>query len=256
MKKKVVAVSGGFDPIHIGHIRMFQAARKLGDELVVILNNDKWLMAKKGFVFMPEMERKAVLEALESVDRVVLTAHKENDSDRSVARVLARLKPDIFANGGDRKSVADIPEVSVCKAHDIKMVFNVGRGGKVQSSSWLTGKIAQTKIDIRPWGSMEIFKAEPHYWIKSITVSPGKRLSLQKHAGRNETWVCIQGEFEAIIGKKTQRLLIGDSVHIKSGQVHRLASKKGGTLVEVGYGPFVREDDIIRLEDDFGRATT
>lgn len=138
-KKIVVAVSGGFDPIHIGHIRMFQRARALGDELVVILNNDNWLKKKKGFSFMPERERKEVIEALRMVDRVVITKHKPNDPDTSVSRELRAIRPDIFANGGDRK-IGNIPEVAACKAIGCAMVFNVGKGGKIQSSSWLLKK--------------------------------------------------------------------------------------------------------------------
>jgi cytidyltransferase-like protein len=137
---RTVAVSGGFDPVHIGHIRMFEEARALGDRLVVILNNDNWLMTKKGFVFMPEAERVEVLRALRVVDAVVLTDHVLDDPDRSVCRTLGQVRPDIFANGGDRKNEADIPEAATCKEYGIEMVFNVGFGGKVQSSSWLTAK--------------------------------------------------------------------------------------------------------------------
>lgn len=110
----MVAVSGGFDPIHIGHVRMFEQARKLGDELVVILNNDNWLRAKKGYAFMPEKERKEVIQALRAVDRVVITRHGVNDPDMSVVRELCAIKPDIFANGGDRK-LDNIPEVAACR---------------------------------------------------------------------------------------------------------------------------------------------
>jgi len=140
-KKKpvVVAVSGGFDPLHVGHIDYFNDAKKLGDKLVVILNNDNWLKLKKGHIFMPEQERKEIIEALRLVDRVALTKHKPNTKDISVCRVLEELKPDIFANGGDR--VRDnIPEVATCKKIGCRMVFNVGRRGKIQSSSWLVGK--------------------------------------------------------------------------------------------------------------------
>lgn len=137
----VVAVSGGFDPVHIGHVRLFQEAKKLGDELVVILNNDNWLRKKKRHVFMPEQERKEVLAALRAVDRVVITSHGENPEDMSVAAELAELKPDIFANGGDRFA-DNVPEVAVCRKIGCKMVFRVGRGGKVQSSSWLLANYA------------------------------------------------------------------------------------------------------------------
>ena len=139
MENKVVAVSGGFDPLHIGHVRMFEAAKKLGDKLVVIINNDNWIELKKGKAFMPEQERKELIEALRVVDDVVLTKHKPGTDDLSICEVLKEIKPDIFANGGDRKE-DNIPEVAVCKEIGCEMVFNVGEGGKVQSSSWLVDK--------------------------------------------------------------------------------------------------------------------
>lgn len=143
-KTKVVAVSGGFDPVHIGHVRMFEAAKKLGDQLVVILNNDNWLKKKKGYVFMHEKERKEIIEAFRVVDKVVITKHAKNFKDTSVCAELKKIKPAIFANGGDRK-LDNIPEVAVCKKINCQMVFNVGKGGKVQSSSWLVNKSKNKK---------------------------------------------------------------------------------------------------------------
>ncbi|PJE51594.1 MAG: hypothetical protein COV29_00335 [Candidatus Yanofskybacteria bacterium CG10_big_fil_rev_8_21_14_0_10_36_16] len=134
--KKVVTVSGGFDPLHIGHVRLFRSAKKLGDKLVVILNNDNWLKKKKGFVFMPQNERREMIEAINCVDEVVLSKHKKNPKDMSVCSELATIKPDIFVNGGDRFK-NNIPEVQVCNEIGCKMVFNAGAGGKIQSSSWL-----------------------------------------------------------------------------------------------------------------------
>ena len=138
-KPVIVAVSGGFDPIHIGHVRMFKAAKRLGGKLVVILNNDNWLRSKKGYVFMPEAERKEILLALRDVDRVVMTSHTVNDADQSVSKALSKIRPHIFANGGDRLK-RNIPEVNLCKKLGLKMVFNVG-SGKVQSSSWLINRL-------------------------------------------------------------------------------------------------------------------
>jgi D-beta-D-heptose 7-phosphate kinase/D-beta-D-heptose 1-phosphate adenosyltransferase len=135
-KKVVVAVSGGFDPLHIGHARLFKEAKKLGDKLVVLLNNDNWLMQKKGYVFMPQKERKEIIESLACVDKVVFTRHPRNPKDMSVCRELSEIRPNIFANGGDRK-LKNIPEVATCRKIGCAMVFNVGRGGKIQSSSWL-----------------------------------------------------------------------------------------------------------------------
>lgn len=145
-KKTVVAVSGGFDPIHIGHVRMFEHAKALGDELVVILNNDNWLRKKKHHIFMREQERKEIIKALRAVDRVMLTKHRKNPKDISVCRELRELKPDIFANGGNRK-LGNIPEVPVCKEIGCKMVFNIGRGGKVQSSSRLLDEYVKKASD-------------------------------------------------------------------------------------------------------------
>ena len=139
-KPIVVAVSGGFDPIHIGHARMFEEAKKLGDKLVVILNNDNWLMKKKGFIFMPQEERREVIKGFRAVDDVIFTEHGPNPTDMSVCAELKKLKPDIFANGGDRTS-KNIPEAPICGSLGCKMVFGIGHGGKVQSSSWLTEKL-------------------------------------------------------------------------------------------------------------------
>ena len=137
IKKSIVVVaSGGFDPIHAGHIRLLQGAKKLGDELIVVINNDNWLKLKKGYVFMPQKERKEIIEALGCVDRAVLTRHSPKTNDISICVALKELKPDIFANGGDRVK-KNIPEVSLCKKIGCSMIFNVGRGGKIQSSTGL-----------------------------------------------------------------------------------------------------------------------
>ena len=133
---KIVMVSGGFDPVHIGHVRLFQEAKKLGDELVVVLNNDNWLRFKKGFAFMLEQDRKEIIESMRFVDRVVITTHEENTNDISVCNEIELIRPHIFANGGDRKH-DNIPEYRLCKRLGIEMVFNVGEGGKVRSSSEL-----------------------------------------------------------------------------------------------------------------------
>lgn len=137
-EKVIVMVSGGFDPIHIGHIRYIQEAKALGDYLVVVLNNDNWLRIKKGKEFMGELERKEILEAIWGVDRVVISNHLKDSEDMSVCEEIKKIKPHIFANGGDRKpSWNPVPEVSLCKNLGIKMVYNVGRGGKIRSSSEL-----------------------------------------------------------------------------------------------------------------------
>lgn len=136
----IVATSGGFDPIHIGHIRLLKESRALGDRLIVILNNDNWLMKKKGYIFMNQDERKEILEAFAFVDEVIITKHATDDEDTTVCRELSEIKPDIFAKGGDR-TAENTPENKVCEEIGCKVVYNVGAGGKVQSSSWLVNKL-------------------------------------------------------------------------------------------------------------------
>tara|TARA_B100000989_G_scaffold62835_1_gene43371 strand:+ start:11901 stop:12317 length:417 start_codon:yes stop_codon:yes gene_type:complete len=129
---KKVAVSGYFDPIHVGHLEYLRLAKELGDYLVVIVNNDYQCELKKGKSFMAEEDRVEIVKALGIVDEVFLAI----DKDRSVCASLERLRPDIFANGGDR-SVGEIPESKVMKKYNIKMVD--GLGDKIRSSSSLTG---------------------------------------------------------------------------------------------------------------------
>ena len=140
MKKKItVMVSGGFDTIHIGHIKMFQEAKKLGDKLVVIVNSDRFLKEKKGYAFMTLRERMMIIRSIACVDKVIRCC----DSDQTVCRTLTIHRPDIFANGGDRKK-GNIPEYDICKRFGIKMVFNVG-GNKKQSSSKLIRAVRKVK---------------------------------------------------------------------------------------------------------------
>jgi cytidyltransferase-like protein len=129
-EKIVVAASGYFDPLHIGHVEYLKKAKELGDRLVVIVNNDKQTAKKKGYEFMPFEERVEIIKALGFVDEVFPSI----DEDASVCKSLEAVKPHIFAKGGDRFSY-EIPEAAVCKALGIKMID--GLGAKVQSSSEL-----------------------------------------------------------------------------------------------------------------------
>ena len=133
---KTIVVSGGFDPVHIGHVRMFEEAKELvGDEgkLIVVLNCDAWLVRKKGKAFMQQDDRAEIIRAFGCVDDVFILESDRND----VGEALERLKPHVFANGGDRRNTNDIPEAIVCEQHGIEMIFNIGQGGKVRSSSEL-----------------------------------------------------------------------------------------------------------------------
>ena len=151
MDDKVICVSGGFDPVHIGHLRMMQEASKFG-KVVVIVNSDDWLMRKKGYIFMPFEERCEIIRGFAGVHA---TTHVE-DADNTVCEALRRLKPDYFGNGGDRKT-DNTPEMKVCTELGINLVWNVG-GGKIQSSSTLveaSGMVTKTAtefegVDVTP----------------------------------------------------------------------------------------------------------
>ena len=134
MSKKTisVAVSGYFDPIHVGHLDYLEHAKKLGDKLVVIVNNNHQCVLKKGKPFMDELDRMRIVKSLHMVDEVFLSV----DSDRSVCKSLEEIKPDIFANGGDRAN-SEVPESTICSKYNIQIVD--GLGNKIRSSSSLTG---------------------------------------------------------------------------------------------------------------------
>ena len=143
---KTVVVSGGFDPLHVGHLRMIKEAAQYGD-LTVVLNTDEWLLRKKGYVFMPWEERAEIIEAYDFVSRVV----PAKDDDKTVVENLKDIKPDIFANGGDRRG-ENTPEVKVCNDYGIEMIWNVG-GGKIQSSSEMVKEVTDKKRlkDLEKW---------------------------------------------------------------------------------------------------------
>jgi len=135
-KRKVVCVSGYFNPIHHGHIHLLNEAKALGDFLIVILNTDKQVKLKGSVPFLKENERRYILKNIKTVDDVFFA----RDTDKTVCKTLEIIKPDIFANGGDRKNIKDIPETKVCLELDIEIVFNVG-GGKIESSSEIIKRI-------------------------------------------------------------------------------------------------------------------
>jgi D-beta-D-heptose 7-phosphate kinase/D-beta-D-heptose 1-phosphate adenosyltransferase len=249
---RTIAVSGGFDPLHVGHLRMFEEARKLGVHLTVILNNDNWLRKKKGFVFMPELERAEIIRGLKCVDQVVVTNHDAECADPSVCRELSLLDIDVFANGGDRVA-SNTPEGDLCARMGIQMAFNVG-GGKAQSSGWLTDAARMSGVTVyRPWGSYTLHATGPGFWVKKLVLKAGARTSLQKHVGRGELWMCVEGDVHAVIGRATKDMRPFDATRFAAGTVHRVGSVHGGTIVEIGYGS-CDEGDIIRLEDDYKRA--
>ena len=129
---KKVAISGYFDPIHVGHLEYISLSKKLGDYLIVIINNNHQCTLKKGKHFMDENDRAKILEAIEGVDEVFISI----DQDRTVCKSLERIRPDIFTNGGDRHN-KEIPEAVVCKKYGIELLDGLGK--KIRSSSDLTG---------------------------------------------------------------------------------------------------------------------
>jgi cytidyltransferase-like protein len=140
-KKKpvVVVVSGYFNPLHVGHLEMIDRAKKLGDKLVAIVNNDKQVALKGSVPFMPQADRLKIVKALRHVDEVFLSI----DNDKTVCRSLAKIKPAIFANGGDRHSIGDVPEYPICQKLGIKMVDGLGR--KIRASSDMIARAALLK---------------------------------------------------------------------------------------------------------------
>lgn len=247
---KTVLVSGGFDPVHIGHLRMFQEARALGDKLIVVVNNDIFLQNKKGYVFMPELERKEIIEGFSCVDEVILSIDKDATVCESLVEISKGQNIDIFANGGDRKNENDIPEAQTCSELDIEMIFNIG-GGKIQSSSEL-GKQEVSK----PWGNYRTYEKRNGYLSKRITVNPGQSLSLQSHEHRSEFWIICDGEALVTCDEKENKLTKGDFIVIPQQSKHRLIneSKEKLEILEVQFGNLLSEEDIVRYEDIYGRS--
>jgi len=148
-KPIVVAVSGFFNPLHVGHLDMIHKAKKLGDKLVVIVNNDKQVALKNRIPFMPEKDRLTIIKALRDVDKVVLAVddYKWPNGEIPVIKSLAKLKPDIFANGGDRHNIVNVPEYDICQKLKIKLVDGLGK--KIRASSEMIARAAALKEEKR-----------------------------------------------------------------------------------------------------------
>ena len=241
----VVLVTGGFDPLHSGHIEYFKAARQLGDKLIVGLNSDKWLARKKGQPFMPITERFAIVSSIDVVDEVIVYNDDDGSSIDAIRLVQMRYPNNeiIFANGGDR-TVANIPEMS-CK--NVIFKFGVGGEDKRNSSSWLLQEWKQPKI-LRQWGYYRILHDVTGCKVKELTVGPGKSLSMQKHFKRNEYWLVTEGKCE--VKKELETLILHKhaTVQIKKGQWHKLSNPftEPCRLVEIQYGEICIEEDIER----------
>lgn len=144
---KIVIVSGFFNPLHGGHLDMIEAAKNLGDKLIVIVNNDKQQLVKKEQIILNEANRLRVLRALRSVDEVMLAIDKDMTVSESLAHIATQYPGDslLFANGGDRSSVTVVPEAAVCKEHNIEMKFGVGGNSKADSSTRINQALGHKK---------------------------------------------------------------------------------------------------------------
>lgn len=250
---KVVLITGGFDPIHSGHISYINAARALGDKLIVGLNSDQWLQRKKGREFMSWNERATILRELKSVDKVI----GFDDSDNSAVHAINSVMFDyngsqiIFANGGDRNS-KNIPEMRRCMAPHLHYVFGVGGEDKKNSSSWILDEWKAPKTQ-RPWGYYRVLHEVPGMKVKELTVNPGQRLSMQRHSHRAEYWIVSEGTGSVIMpaadGSYQEITLNKHSeVKIDLNVWHQLTnpSDMPCKLIEIQYGQRCEEDDIER----------
>ena len=193
MKEKIVLVTGGFDPIHSGHIAYFDEAKKLGDKLIVGVNSDQWLEKKKGSPFLPIDERLNIVSSLSVVDKVIEFEDDEHNSASNAIQKVVDMFPDniiIFANGGDRTST-NIPEMKKYKDNQ-NIIFEFGVGGdfKMNSSSWILKNWKGSK-EFRPWGWYRVIDDSTDHKIKEIQVNSKSRLSYQSHAKRSEVWTVI-----------------------------------------------------------------
>ena len=252
--KKIILVTGGFDPLHSGHIAYFKAAKQLGDILVVGVNSDAWLARKKGQAFMPLLERTAIIRELECVD-FVIDFNDDDDSAKHAIWMVRQSYPQdriVFANGGDRTHL-DIPEMSV-EDDNIEFVFGVGGFNKSNSSSWILQEWKAPKTE-RPWGYYRVLHEAPGTKVKELTVMPGQRLSMQRHQDRAEHWHIAEGTATVYtINRKSDQELLGQftqlqHIHIDRLEWHQLCNETDQPLrvVEIQYGPNCVEEDIERL---------
>jgi cytidyltransferase-like protein len=191
---KIVLVTGGFDPIHSGHIAYFKSARELGDKLVVGVNSDEWLTRKKGQPFMSWEERATIVASLHDVDRVINFDDSDNSAKDAIrkAREIFPGHDIIFANGGDRTK-DNIPEMELLKEYlNLTFVFGVGGEDKKNSSSWILQEWKAPRVE-RTWGYYRVLHDVPGTKVKELTVNPGQKLSMQRHQQRAEFWFVSEG---------------------------------------------------------------
>ena len=251
--KTIVVVTGGFDPLHSGHIAYFKAAKQLGDILIVGVNSDAWLIRKKGSPFMPSTERINIVENLSMVDGVILFNDDDGSAKEAIKNVRQLYPNDkiVFANGGDRTHI-NIPEMDV-KDDNLTFAFGVGGFDKANSSSWILQEWKAPKT-ARPWGYYRVLHEVTGCKVKELTVDPGKSLSMQRHQLRAEYWLvthgsCIVNSMMAG-GYALPPTLLKEHLEYKIpvGEWHQLTNPYDVPckIVEIQYGEQCIEEDIER----------
>ena len=254
---KIVIATGGFDPLHSGHINYLKEAKKLGDQLIVGVNSDEWLERKKGKSFMSWKERSTIVEALGCVDHVIDFDDHDNTAIDAIYKVKKYNGPNceiVFANGGDRDQY-NIPEYEYYH-QDMYMEFKFGVGGEKTNASSKILKDYKDDITVREWGSYRVLhnSDKKNVKVKELTVEPGKSLSMQRHDKRSEHWFISEGQASVYtLNVSTDVELQGrynvyDNLHINVGQWHQLVNESGNPLriVEIQYGETCQESDIER----------
>lgn len=252
--KKIVLVTGGFDPLHTGHIEYFKAAKQLGDTLVVGVNSDDWLTRKKGRPFLPFGERQSIIKALEVVDDVIAFDDRDGTAKDAIKFLLYKHTDCqiVFANGGDR-TVDNIPEMDISN-NRLMFEFGVGGENKLNSSSWILEDWKKPKTD-RQWGYYRILhEYGQHVKLKELVIEPNKYLSMQKHKERSEFWFVAEGVATVYsLDSSTDIELLGKFGHnqhiwIPKNSWHQLCNEDVVPLklIEIQYGTNCIEEDIER----------
>jgi len=251
--KRIVLITGGFDPLHSGHIAYIKAAKKLGDILVVGVNSDAWLTRKKGRAFMPYFERSTIVRNIVGVDFVINFDDDDGSAKHAIQMVRQSYPQDqiIFANGGDRTD-KNIPEMDVIDSN-LTFVFGIGGTDKANSSSWILEEWKSPKTE-RPWGYYRVLHDVPGMKVKELTVDPGKSLSMQRHRLRSEYWIVQDGT--AVVNSQMpngyalppKTLYKYDEHHVPMLEWHQLTNPLPVPLriVEIQYGEQCIEEDIER----------
>jgi len=254
---KVVLVTGGFDPLHSGHIAYFKAARELGDHLVVGINSDEWLTRKKGRPFMPLEERAAIVKELECVDEVIAFNDDDNSACNAIMQVLQTKGSSwkvVFANGGDRTNTTT-PEYKVYGKHtDVRFAFGVGGEDKKNSSSWILKEWSQPTTE-RAWGRYTVLDNGDGWQVKQLAFDAGKALSDQRHFSRSEHWHVVEGEIKMELEfaneYSTSKIYkAGESIDIPVRTWHKATNVGTETarVIEVWLGDKLTEEDIERRD--------